>query len=90
MSRISERLLAAQRIELNTKPLLAALRDLKRVLEHPKARLYADSLAARSTIAVGRLERGPKGMTITVKPARELAMFLQRVKRLPPAMQADK
>jgi hypothetical protein len=79
--RVSDRLLQQQRITLDTKPLIKAIRELRRALEHrPKAKLYAESLAARPTIAVGKMERGEDGVRVTLKPARDLAMFLRSVK----------
>jgi hypothetical protein len=78
--KLSERLLQQQRIELDIAPLKSALRQLRRAIEKSSrdAHAFADSLAKRNTIAVATLERGDEGMKITVKPSRELAMFLQR------------
>lgn len=81
--KLSEKLLQQQRIELDAKPLIAALRTLRKVLEenpHP-THLFVESLAKRPTIAVGALERDATVLKVTLNPARELALFLQRVRR---------
>src|SRR5262249_12580606 len=82
MSRLSERLLAQQKTTLDTAPLRKAIRELQRALERsPKARLYAESLAARPTFAVGKLVRGEDRMTITASPSRDLGLFLNQASR---------
>jgi hypothetical protein len=88
--KLSERLLQQQRVVLDTAPLKSALRQLRRAIEKNErhVKLYAESLARRNTIAVATLDRGDDGMKITVRPSRELAMFLQRTPRNEPNRQS--
>jgi hypothetical protein len=82
--KLSERLLQQQRIELDTKPLRSALRQLRQAIEQNgrHVKLYPESLARRNIIAVATLDRGDDGAaTIVVKPARELSMFLRQAER---------
>jgi hypothetical protein len=83
MTRLSERLLRAQQVTLDTAALRSALRQLRQSIEKNDrhARAYADSLAHRPTIAVAKLERTPDGTHIVVHPARELSMFLRQAER---------
>jgi hypothetical protein len=80
--KLSDRLARQQSFELDTRPLRAALRKLRQALEHKPhpTYLFVEGLAKRSTIAIATLEHGDDGVKVTLKPARELAMFLKRVK----------
>ena len=84
MATLSEKLLRQQRCKLDTKPFTTALRQLRQALEQNPhhTKLYLESLAKRPTIAVATLERGDDGATITLKPARELSMFLRQASRV--------
>ena len=83
MSRLSERLARQQRFELDTKPFMSALRQLRQALERSPyhARLYIESLAKRPAVAVATIERGDDGARLVIKPSRELSMFLRQASR---------